>query len=238
MHVECLKADRPRVLSPSELAVTTPMDNALTIANKNELSYIGKLMHTIYNDAKRGKLSAYSWPSRHAAYKISEKFQMDSFRPFSPNEIDLRYINPAYYNELLTSIVDSYKPIMRAGIDESLAVSLRFDGSINRMQLDNEHVMAHIVEKNANDKLIFLGFSELPERGARGSLMAIQSAFNQTLDWDIVFGKVSSLASDGENKNTGVKNGLWSKLDEMRKESSTDLPLLKLWCACHRSNLA
>ena len=24
----------------------------------------------------------------------------------------------------------------------------------------------------------------------------------------------------------------------MRKESSTDLPLLELWCACHRSNLA
>ena len=238
VHVECLKADILRVLSPPELAVTAPMDNALTIANKNELRYVGKLMHTIYNDAKRGTLSAYSCPSRHAAYKISEKFQMDSFRPFSPNEIDLRYINPVYYNELLTSIVDSYKPIMHAEIDEALAVSLRFDGSIDRMQLDNEHVMAHIVEKNGNDKLIFLGFSEPPERGARGSLMAIQAAVNQTLDWDTVFGKVSSLASDGENKNTGVKNGLWSKLDEMRKESSTELPLLKLWCACHRSNLA
>ena len=210
VHVECLKADRLRVLSPPELAVTAPMDNALTIANKNELRYVGKLMHTIYNDAKRGTLSAYSWPSRHAAYKISEKFQMDSFRPFSPNEIDLRYINPVYYNELLTSIVDSYKPIMHAEIDEALAVSLRFDGSIDRMQLDNEHVMAHIVEKNGNDKLIFLGFSEPPERGARGSLMAIQAAVNQTLDWDTVFGRVSSLASDGENKNTGVKNGLWS----------------------------
>ena len=97
---------------------------------------------------------------------------------------------------------------MHAEIDEALAVSLRFDGSIDRMQLDNEHVMAHIVEKNGNDKLIFLGFSEPPERGARGSLMAIQAAVNQTLDWDTVFGKVSSLASDGENKNTDVKNGL------------------------------
>ena len=127
---------------------------------------------------------------------------------------------------------------MHAEIDEALAVRLRFDGSIDRMQLDNEHVMAHIVEKNRNVKLIFLGSSDPPERGACGSLMAIQAAVNQTLDWDIVFGKVSSLASDGENKNTGVKNGLWSKLDEMRKGSSTELPLLKLWCACHRSTLA
>ena len=58
VHVECLKADRLRIfspsefLSPSELAVTAPMDNALTISNKNELSCVGKLLHTIYNDAK------------------------------------------------------------------------------------------------------------------------------------------------------------------------------------------
>lgn len=97
MYVECLKADGLCALSlPELLAVTAPMDNALTIANKNELSYVGKLMHKIYNDAKRGTLSAYSWPSRHAAYKISEKFQMDCFRPFPPNKIDLRYINPVY----------------------------------------------------------------------------------------------------------------------------------------------
>lgn len=102
------------------------------------------------------------------------------------------------------------------------------------MQLDNEHVIAEIVEMKGNDKL---RVSEPPERGARGSLMAIQSAVNKNLDWATVFGKVSSLASHGENKNTGVKNGLWSKLDEVRKESSTDIPLLKLKSNL-RSNLA
>ena len=182
-------------------------------------------------------MSAYSWPSRHAAYKISEKFKLDSFKPVLPCEIDLRYINPVYYNELLSSIVDSYIPTLLTEVDEALAVSLRFDGSIERMQLDNENVMAHIVTESG-DELIFLGFNEPPERGAGGSLKAIKVVVEQTLSWDAIFNKTSSLASDGENKHAGIKIGLCAKLDMIRRNSGSQLPLLKLWCACHKSDLA
>ena len=44
--------------------------------------------------------------------------------------------------------------------------------------------------------------------------------------------------TDGENINTGAKNGLWALCDEGRSQSSSDLPLLKIWCAGHRINLA
>ena len=93
----------------------------------------------------------------------------------------MRYINPIYYNELLSSIVDSYVATLLTKVDEALVVSLRFGGSIDRMLLDNENVMVHIVTKSGEDELIFLGLNEPPERGASCSLKAIKAAGEQTL---------------------------------------------------------
>ena len=138
----------------------------------------------------------------------------------------------------LSSIVESYVPTRLTKVDEALAVSLRFDGSIERMQLDNENVMAHIVTESGEDELIFLGFNEPPERGAGGSLKAIKVVVEQTLSWDTIFNKTSSLASDGENKHAGIKIGLCAKLDMIRRNSGSQLPLLKLWCAYYKSDLA
>ena len=88
VHVECLRGHKFRMLSPPEIAITAPIYTAMTVANKNELLTAGNLMHTIYNDVKRGTLSADSWLSRHAVYKISEKFKLDSFKPVLPCKID------------------------------------------------------------------------------------------------------------------------------------------------------
>ena len=38
--------------------------------------------------------------------------------------------------------------------------------------------------------------------------------------------------------NTGAKNGLWALCDEEHLQSSSDLPLLNIWCAGHIINLA
>ena len=48
----------------------------------------------------------------------------------------------------------------------SLAVSLRFDGSVDRNQIDNEHVLAKIVNQKGEENLYFLGFEE-PTSGAQ-----------------------------------------------------------------------
>jgi hypothetical protein len=45
--------------------------------------------------------------------------------------------------------------------------------------------------------------------------------------------KLSGLTTDGESANTGRKTGLWKRLEEY-----VGRPILSVWCACHRSDLA
>ena len=49
----------------------------------------------------------------------------------------------------------------------------------------------------------------------------------------------SSIVTDGESLNSGDRKGLWKKLEEEKAlHDSSHGPLLKVWCAAHRSNLA
>lgn len=58
--------------------------------------------------------------------------------------------------------------------------------------------------------------------------------------------KTSSIMTDGAKCNTGEKNGLWALLKQMghvRTDENTKVetsipPLMTIWCAAHRSNLA
>jgi hypothetical protein len=45
--------------------------------------------------------------------------------------------------------------------------------------------------------------------------------------------KLSGLTTDGESANTGRKTGLWKRVEEY-----VGCPILSVWCACHRSDLA
>ena len=47
----------------------------------------------------------------------------------------------------------------------------------------------------------------------------------------------SSIVTDGKSLNSGECSGLWRKL-EQEKSLQDSSPLLKIWCAAHRSNLA
>ncbi|CAB4037371.1 Hypothetical predicted protein, partial [Paramuricea clavata] len=70
--------------------------------------------------------------------------------------------------------------------------------------------------------------------------MAIQNAVEKSVKWDSLFPNVSSLASDGTSLNSGARSGIWERLSQMRQlqENGKDVPLLKIWCAVHRSALA
>ena len=51
--------------------------------------------------------------------------------------------------------------------------------------------------------------------------------------------KVTSIVTDGESANTGQHHSLWTYLtDERCKGDTPALPLVKIWCAVHRSQLA
>ena len=50
----------------------------------------------------------------------------------------------------------------------------------------------------------------------------------------------SSDGSDGTILNSGVRSGIWARLNQMRQlqENGKDVLLLKIWCAVHRGALA
>ena len=180
-----------------------------------------------------------SWPSRVVASNIGSKFDINTeFTNYQPN--NLHYVNPVGHKEFLSAIVLSEKEKLEDVLQNSLAVSLRFDGSVDRNQIDNEHVLAKTVNQKGEENLYFLGFEEPNERGAEGALTAIQNAVQKSVKWDSLFPNVSSLASDGTNLNSGARSGIWARLSQMRQlqENGKDVPLLKIWCAVHRSALA
>ena len=73
----------------------------------------------------------------------------------------------------------------------------------------------------------FLGFGESEDRGPKGYLAIIKKACELLL-WNQIFSRTSSLVTDGENMNTGTKNGLWALCNEERSQLNSGLPLLKI----------
>ena len=53
-----------------------------------------------------------------------------------------------------------------------------------------------------------------------------------------MFSTVSSITTDGASINKGDEGGLWALMRADRREDEKDLPLLTLWCAAHRADLA
>ncbi|KAF0756116.1 Uncharacterized protein FWK35_00004771 [Aphis craccivora] len=132
-------------------------------------------MCTIFNDAKRGTLSAWSWPSRE--------------------------------------VVDLNNNISFLETPEG---DFQCDGSVDRTQIDNIHVLAKVVTEKGDIELIFIGFEEPKTKGA----------------------SVSSFVTDGANINVGHKNGLWALLENERQQELVKIPLMKIWCSVHRFALA
>ena len=58
----------------------------------------------------------------------------------------------------------------------SLAVSLRTDGAVDRMQIHNNHLGAKVIHQDGSDSTFFVGFGESQNGGAKGYLEAIMEA--------------------------------------------------------------
>lgn len=95
VHTECLKAGK--IIEND--CKTAPINSKFNTANKG----VSQLRwdYTVYNDAKRGTLSAISWSYRVVASDIASKFEYSS--EFSIYERStLHYINPIGRNLLST----------------------------------------------------------------------------------------------------------------------------------------
>jgi len=63
-----------------------------------------------------------------------------------------------------------------------MAISLRYDGSVNRMQIDKIYVLTKLISEEGRPEKVFLGAAEPECRGAEVLLEAVKSACNTTLD--------------------------------------------------------
>jgi hypothetical protein len=199
---------------------------------------VGRLMLTVFNDAKRGTLSAFSWPSRMIAHTMGNSLDLEQkHERFQPTDFDLQYVNPVNHRQMLDSIVKADIPTLRKTFENVLAMSLRVDGSVDRMQVDNKHVLCKIVHENGDEKTVFVGFHSPEERGVTGYVDAVKKSVQQlSVEWEEFFPKVSSIVTDGESLNRGP---FWRALQEMREQDpNSNIPLMKIWCSAHRSQLA
>ena len=166
---------------------------------------IGDYVLTVFNDAKRGTLSACSWPSREAAFQRGKQFlENGTIQEFSENPQDFRHLFHARLGEMLDCIVKADASQMRNTLTYCLANSLRTDGSVDRMQIHNDHLQAKVIHPDRSDSLYFLRSGESENWGAKGYQAAVKQAC-EPLSWDNVFSRSSSLVTDGENMNSGAK---------------------------------
>jgi hypothetical protein len=251
VHTECLKMDMLEQVKEYTGAQKPKQNVVKHMFNTKQMQLAGKMgrcFYTVYNDAKRATLSAWSWPSREVAHLLgcnAEKSLSSGSRIDNVLEIQnstLQYLIPQTHADLLDCIVKAHKETLKQKVLDSLAISIRADGSVDRTQIDNVHVMANIVTADGLCENVFLGFAEPKSRGAAGYCSAIIEATSFTVSWDDLFPKITSIVTDGASINVGERSGLWTRLQKLR-DNSVDtavrsVPLLKIWCTVHRSSLA
>ncbi|XP_025204369.1 E3 SUMO-protein ligase KIAA1586-like isoform X1 [Melanaphis sacchari] len=244
-HIEAIKVHKYKTLNTSEKMAITPMGKAVNQANDKLARKIGCLMIHVYNDAKKLTLSAYSFPSRVIVSQKANLFQLNGEVSNNIDDSELQYLTPHTHKDLLECIVETHQSSFVEDIlNNSLALSLRCDGSVDRTQIDKMYVLMKSITLEGEEKLYFLGAEEPVERGAKGMCDALKTACVKRLgneNFNNILKKTSSLVTDGASSNVGQKSGLWTLLTNLKKTAcGTEVmsPLITLWCAAHRSNLA
>jgi len=134
--------------------------------------------------------------------------------------------------DLLFTIAEADTRTFAERFKSIFALSLRVDGAVDKQRIDNKHAMTKYVTTGGELKTVYLGFSESDERGSAG-------LYSAGVSWQDVFNKATSIVTDGESANTGQHYSLSTYLtDERCKGDTPALPLVKIWCAVHRSQLA
>lgn len=108
------------------------------------------------NNLKRGTYSAWCWPLNEVAYLKRKKLNIFSeFVPFTPNEGDMQYVTPINHRKFLKVIVEADRRNLSNKLNSCIAIPFRIDGSVDRNQIDNIHVLVKVVNNEDNPILIF-----------------------------------------------------------------------------------
>lgn len=125
-------------MSSEEKMQSSFIGKSILRANEKLAHRIAGLMFIVYNDAKRLTLSGYSFPSRAVVSQMANSVSLLNERASnSLDELDLQYLTPNGHHDFLSCIVDSSREsAAKILLDETLAISLRCDGSVDRTQID------------------------------------------------------------------------------------------------------
>lgn len=239
-HLECVKRWRSDVEEVTDDS-STDLVRMISAANEKLANKIGGYAVTIYNDAKRLTLSAFSFPSRQLAFQIGQTFNINN-----PEQnvkdielLNLQYLTPICHAEILECIVEVEQGLIEKKINDCLALSLRCDGSVDRTNIDKIYILAKLTNVDGKLETLFVGVGQQRKRGAEG----LHETLKQTIDaiaprfYETVVRKMSSFVTDGASVNIGDKTGLWIRLDADKVSYDGTYEILKIWCAAHRSDL-
>lgn len=137
-HCEAIKKHRLDSLTIPEKIKSTEIGLLISKQNEKLADKIGKLMIHVYLDAKKLTLSSYSFPARIVASDMANNFSFNSpdTSTTTMKNYDFQYLTRAFHLDALRCIVSSYQKIFFTDLlENSLAVSLRCDGSVDRMQV-------------------------------------------------------------------------------------------------------
>ena len=172
-------------------------------------SHVTKILFETYVGAKKLTSSAYSWPTRFVGSKSGRLFNYnDTNAPTISSDMNLQYINKKSHPEMLSIIVESDKTNFSSKIGNAIAISLRTDGSVDRIPIDKIYIMLKIITAVGEKELIFLEISEQKSRGAKGLFEAVRNGIIESVGermYEIIMKKVSSIVTDGTNVNSGEK---------------------------------
>ena len=172
--------------------------------NKELADKIGQLIIQVFNDAEMLTNSAFSWPSRIVASKISTGFDFNKeLTLYKPSHFDLEYLTPVMHRQLLRTIVSADLPMFRKEMQSCLPVSFRCDASMDRTQKENEFLLLKIIYGDGREGTIFLGIGLVSEGGAKGQLLAIKEGIKDTVDFKFILSLINHISTDGEKKNVG-----------------------------------
>ena len=106
----------------------------------------------MFNDAKRGTLSAWSFPSLHVVWQLGEQLDLTK-ENIECSTLNLSYVTPHNYRDLLLIIAEMDRKSSLARFEDVLAISLRVEGAVDKQRIDNKHVMAKMVLRNGDIKM-------------------------------------------------------------------------------------
>ena len=234
VHKACIEAKRNELLYKAN-STEHPMTSAVSTANQQLFLKLTAHMFYVYNDAKRGTLSAWSWPSKYITrFAASRVSVSEAFQPYEPKADEIQYVNPSHHRECLGCIADCGREQLVKSLDEALAVAVKVDGQVDAFQVTNKFVAVSVVSAKGFLCSKFVSSEDPSDQGADGLVEAVKCSFDELRwTWAVAKSKLCRVTSDGASENTRVRGGMWAKL-----EGETELKLLKFWCTCHRSSLA